>query len=73
MAAEWLRHEWGKIAKLEYGKSPRDYRSVSGQYRVYGTNGPIGWNDKPLCTHPGVIKGRKGAYPPDKQARATEL
>ena len=29
---------------------------------MYGTNGPIGWHDQPLCSHPGVIVGRKGAY-----------
>jgi len=62
MAGEWRRDEWGEIATLEYGKSLRDYRSESGRYRVYGTNGPIGWHEEPLCTHPGVIVGRKGAY-----------
>lgn len=62
MARDWQKHEWGTIATLEYGKSLRDYRADAGQYRVYGTNGPIGWYDKPLCTHPGVIVGRKGAY-----------
>ncbi len=62
MGGEWRRHEWGEIVALEYGKSLRDYRSESGRYRVYGTNGPIGWHEEPLCTHPGVIVGRKGAY-----------
>ena len=62
MAGEWRRLEWGEIATLEYGKSLRNYRSEPGRYRVYGTNGPIGWHKKPLCTHPGVIVGRKGAY-----------
>ncbi|OPY14487.1 MAG: Type I restriction modification DNA specificity domain protein [Syntrophus sp. PtaB.Bin001] len=62
MAGEWHIHEWGEIASLEYGKSLRDYRSESGLYRVFGTNGPVGWHDVPLCQHPGVIVGRKGAY-----------
>ncbi|MFH1892666.1 MAG: restriction endonuclease subunit S [Candidatus Zixiibacteriota bacterium] len=62
MAGEWRQLEWGEIATLEYGKSLRDYRTEDGRYRVYGTNGPIGWYDKPLCSHPGVIVGRKGAY-----------
>ncbi len=62
MAGEWREYEWGQIATLEYGKSLRDYRSESGRYPAYGTNGPIGWHDKPLCTHPGVIIERKGAY-----------
>ncbi len=55
MRDEWQRYEWGEIATLEYGKSLRDYRSKSGQCRVYGTNGPIGWHDEPICTHPGVL------------------
>ncbi len=59
MASEWRKREWGEIATLEYGKSLRDYRAESGRYR---TNGQIGWHDEPLCTHPGVIVGRKGAY-----------
>jgi type I restriction enzyme S subunit len=62
MAGEWRECEWGDIAILEYGKSLRGYRQAEGRYRVYGTNGPIGWHDQPLCGHPGVIVGRKGAY-----------
>jgi len=62
MAGEWRDCEWGDIATLEYGRSLRDYATASGTFRVYGTNGPIGWHDKVLCHHPGVIVGRKGAY-----------
>src|SRR6202035_4247893 len=28
----------------------------------YGTNGQIGWHTEPLCDHPGIVIGRKGAY-----------
>jgi len=59
--AEWRNTTWGEVATLEYGKSLRDYAAAA-KYRVYGTNGPIGWHDKPLCDEPGVIIGRKGAY-----------
>ena len=62
MASEWRECVWGDIATLEYGKSLRGYRETEGPYCVYGTNGPIGWHDQPLCSHPGVIVGRKGAY-----------
>jgi len=62
MAGEWRECEWGDLATLEYGKGLRDYESGTGPYRVYGTNGLIGWHNEPLCTHPGVIVGRKGAY-----------
>jgi type I restriction enzyme, S subunit len=62
MADKPRQCEWGDITTLEYGKSLRSYQEAEGRYRVYGTNGPIGWNDEPLCKHPGVIIGRKGAY-----------
>ena len=60
--AEWETTSWGDLATLEYGKSLRGYESSEGPYRVYGTNGPIGWCNEPLCFHPSVIIGRKGAY-----------
>jgi len=62
MPNSWRECEWGDIATLEYGRSLRGYQEAEGRFRVYGTNGPIGWHDEPLCTHPGVIIGRKGAY-----------
>jgi len=62
MAGEWQKLEWGDIATLEYGKSLRNYRTEAGQFRVFGTNGPIGWHNESLCPHAGVIVGRKGAY-----------
>ena len=62
MAGEWRDCEWGDIATLEYGKSLRGSQNAGGQFRVYGTNGPIGWHDSALCPHRGVIVGRKGAY-----------
>lgn len=58
----WGRMRWGDIATLEYGKSLREYRENGGKYRVFGTNGPIGFHDKPLCDSPGIVIGRKGAY-----------
>lgn len=62
MQSEWLSTTWGEIATLEYGKALRGYQSVRATYRVYGTNGPVGWHTHPLCTTPGVVVGRKGAY-----------
>ena len=59
---EWRRSTWGEEISLEYGKSLRDYSDAAGHVRVFGTNGPIGWTDKPLADGPGVILGRKGAY-----------
>lgn len=58
----WSSKNWGDLVTLEYGKSLRDYQSGEGSYRVYGTNGPIGFHDKPLCESAGIVIGRKGAY-----------
>jgi type I restriction enzyme S subunit len=62
MASEWRDMHWGDLAILEYGKGIRGYEAGNGAYRVFGTNGPIGYHDKALCPHPTVVIGRKGAY-----------
>jgi len=62
MAGEWRDLHWGDLAALEYGRGLRGYGNARGSYRVYGTNGPIGWHGEPLCNHATVIVGRKGAY-----------
>ena len=59
---EWRESTWGEEITLEYGKALRGHDSSTGAYRVFGSNGPIGWTDKALATGPGVILGRKGAY-----------
>lgn len=62
MTSEWRASTWGDEISLEYGKALRNYDSANGQYRVYGSNGPIGWTDQVLAAGPGIILGRKGAY-----------
>ena len=62
MAFEWRSTTWGDEISLEYGKSIRDYTEEQGNFRVFGSNGPIGWYSKFLAEGPGVILGRKGAY-----------
>ncbi|MBF0502928.1 MAG: restriction endonuclease subunit S [Candidatus Riflebacteria bacterium] len=62
MANDWRESTWGEEISLEYGKALRDYDTVSGKFRVFGSNGPIGWTSQPLAPGPGVILGRKGAY-----------
>ena len=52
----------GDEISLEYGKAIRGYKDAVGPFRVFGSNGPIGWTDKALANGPGVILGRKGAY-----------
>ena len=62
IAGEWKEGRWGDIATLEYGRALRGYDTARGSFRVFGTNGPIGWHDEALCPHPSVVVGRKGAY-----------
>ena len=57
---KWRLSTWGDEITLEYGKALRSYEE--GFFRVFGTNGPIGWTDTPLSDGPGVVLGRKGAY-----------
>ena len=58
----WHERRWGDLATLEYGRALRGYDIALGAFRVFGTNGPIGWHDEALCPHPSVVVGRKGAY-----------
>lgn len=62
MAPEWRASTWGQEISLEYGKALRGHEEAHGQYRVFGSNGPIGWTTEPLAQGPGVVLGRKGAY-----------
>ena len=62
MAGEWRPSNWGDEVTLEYGKAIRGYSRTHGKYRVFGSNGPIGWTSESLTQGPGVILGRKGAY-----------
>ena len=62
MRSDWRKSTWGDEVTLSYGKALRGYQSGTSGFRVFGSNGPIGWTDKPLANGPGVILGRKGAY-----------
>jgi type I restriction enzyme S subunit len=62
VSCAWKQTRWGKLAGLEYGKALRDYRDSQTGFRVFGTNGPIGWFCTAMAPGPGVIVGRKGAY-----------
>ena len=62
MANDWRPSNWGDEVTLEYGKAIRGYNKTHGKYRVFGSNGPIGWTSNALTQGPGVVLGRKGAY-----------
>ncbi len=60
---EWKSYKMGDLFTLEYGKPVEDKDSIDGPIPVFGTNGQIGTSHlAPLCNHPSVILGRKGAY-----------
>jgi type I restriction enzyme, S subunit len=58
----WADTTWGDIATLEYGRALRGYEDRVDKFRVYGTNGPIGWHSEALSPTGTVVIGRKGAY-----------
>jgi len=60
--SEWKEYKLGDLLTLEYGKSLKGYQETINGVPVYGTNGPIGFTDEPLCSIAGIIVGRKGAY-----------
>ena len=62
MSEDWRQSTWGDEISLEYGKAIRGYQDAVAPYRVFGSNGPIGWTESALADGPGVILGRKGAY-----------
>lgn len=62
MMGGWRESTWGDEISLEYGKGIRGYAEGTGPYRVFGSNGAVGWADEALAPGPGVILGRKGAY-----------
>ena len=50
--------EW---APFSYGKGlPKHKRAATGNIRVYGSNGVVGYHDTPLTNGPTIIIGRKG-------------
>ena len=59
---DWRNSHWGELVTLEYGRALRDYHKAEGLFRVFGTNGPIGWHNKALSCGASVVVGRKGAY-----------
>ena len=59
---DWRNTHWGDLVTLEYGRALRTYGTGEGEFRVFGTNGPIGWHNEALSKSPSVIVGRKGAY-----------
>lgn len=51
----------GDVCTLEYGKSLPQKIRKDGTVPVYGSNGLVGYHDKPLTNGPTIVIGRKGS------------
>tara|TARA_Y100000590_G_scaffold376096_1_gene441440 strand:+ start:951 stop:2096 length:1146 start_codon:yes stop_codon:yes gene_type:complete len=51
----------GEICTFLYGKNLSEPNRISGNIPVYGSNGIIGWHNKPLVNSSCIIIGRKGS------------
>ncbi|MDE2822540.1 MAG: restriction endonuclease subunit S [Chloroflexota bacterium] len=60
--ANWHQTTVGTVLKFQYGKGLNaSHRTTEGPVPVYGSNGIVGYTDKPLTTRPSIIVGRKGS------------
>jgi type I restriction enzyme S subunit len=58
----WRRAKIGSILDFQYGKGLKaSERLDEGPVPVFGSNGIVGFTDKPLTDRPAIIVGRKGS------------
>jgi len=60
MGSEWRETTVGEFCPFAYGKNLPEKKREKGPYRVYGSNGPVGFHNKPLVEESGIVIGRKG-------------
>ncbi len=60
MGAEWRETTVGEFSPFAYGRNLPEKKRENGPYRVYGSNGPVGFHNKPLVEESGIVIGRKG-------------
>lgn len=58
--AGWHVAALGDVLELAYGKGLKEADRCPGSTPVFGSNGQVGWHDRPLVKGPGIIVGRKG-------------
>lgn len=51
----------GEICEFKYGSSLPEKVRIKGNIPVYGSNGQVGWHNKPLIKGPCIVIGRKGS------------
>ena len=57
----WRKDTLKDILSLNYGKGLSAKQRVDGPHPVYGSNGIVGWHNKPLVHKRGIVVGRKGS------------
>ena len=60
--SDWISTTVGSFCPFLYGKGLPEIikRNKNGNFKVYGSNGPVGTHDMPLVDGPGIVIGRKG-------------
>lgn len=61
MPVDWKVTSLGEITSFEYGESLPERKRSSGDTKVYGSNGIIGYHNKSIVDSSGLIIGRKGS------------
>jgi type I restriction enzyme S subunit len=56
----WRVEKLGDEFEFAYGKSLPENKRINGPYKVYGSNGEVGWHNEKLVDGPGIVIGRKG-------------
>ena len=56
----WEVKPLGDLIELAYGKALKADQRQAGSVPVYGSNGRVGWHDRPFIQGPSIIVGRKG-------------
>ena len=59
---DWECKTLKRITKFAYGDSLSDENRKGGDVPVYGSNGVVGFHNKPITKAPCIIVGRKGSY-----------
>ena len=59
--SQWTEKQVGDEIELCYGKGLIEKERINGKIPVFGSNGIVGFHNKPLVKGPGVIIGRKGS------------
>jgi type I restriction enzyme S subunit len=51
----------GDVCEFLYGDGLTEAERRGGEFPVYGSNGIVGWHDRPLTKEPTIVVGRKGS------------